>query len=90
MRKKERAEARADEFGLDCKIYTDYLKMLDEISPEVIHVCTPHYLHAPMTIEALKRDIFVFLEKPSCTNHDELSKMMEAEKSSRASVLYPS
>lgn len=84
--KKEKAEARATEFGIDCKIYTDYIKMLDESTPDAVHVCTPHYLHAPMTLEALRRDIFVFLEKPSCISQCELAELIEAEKRSRASV----
>ena len=46
--------------------YTDYKKMLDEVKPSVVHICTPHYLHAEMIIEALSRNINVLCEKPLC------------------------
>lgn len=46
--------------------YGDYLRLLDEERPDVVHVCTPHYLHADMVTEALKRNIDVLCEKPLC------------------------
>ena len=84
--KPEKAEARRDEFKLDCKIYTDYNEMLRSESLDAVHVATPHYLHAPMTIAALEKDIFVFLEKPMCISREEIAALLEAEKKSRASV----
>lgn len=84
--KPEKAEARRDEFKLDCKIYTDYYEMLECESLDAVHVATPHYLHAPMTIAALKKDIYVCLEKPMCISREEIAALLEAEKNSRASV----
>lgn len=84
--KPENAEKRKAEFGLDCKIYTDYYKMIDAESLDAVHVTTPHYLHAPMTLAALERDIYVCLEKPMCINREEIKALLEAEKKSRASV----
>ena len=60
--------------------------MLDEETLDAVHITTPHYLHAPMTLSALKRDIYVFLEKPMCITREEISTLIEAEKKSRASV----
>ena len=40
-----------------CKGYTDYKTMIDEIKPDCVHICTPHYLHAEMIIYALERGI---------------------------------
>ena len=84
--KSEKAEARRDEFKLDCKIYTDYYEMLEELPLDAVHVTTPHYLHAPMTIAALKKDIYVCLEKPMCINREEIAALLEAESNSKASV----
>jgi len=84
--KPENAEKRRAEFNLDCKIYTDYYEMLSAEKLDAVHVTTPHYLHAPMTIAALERDIFVCLEKPMCINREEITALFEAEKKSRASV----
>ena len=84
--KPERAENRKSEFGLDCSIYTDFDKMLKEVDFNCLHVTTPHYLHASMTIKALKKDINVFLEKPMCTSRQEIKDMLEAEKNSKGKV----
>ena len=84
--KPEKAEARRDEFKLDCNIYTDYYEMLKSEALDAVHVTTPHYLHAPMTIAALEKDIYVCLEKPMCINRDEITALLEAEKKSKASV----
>lgn len=84
--KPEKAEERAAQFKLDCKIYTDYYEMLEKEELDAVHVTTPHYLHAPMTIAALEKDIYVCLEKPMCINREEIAALFEAEKKSKASV----
>lgn len=75
----------ADRFSLECPVYTDYKKMLDEISPDCVHICTPHYLHAEMVLYALEKNINVLSEKPVCINARQLAELAEAhEKSSAA------
>ncbi len=64
------------------RTYTDYLQMLDEVRPEVVHICTPHYLHKPMTFAALEHGADVYLEKPAALNYAEGLEMLEAEKKS--------
>ena len=88
--KPEKAETRKAEFNLDCKIYTDYYEMLANEKLDAVHVTTPHYLHAPMTIAALEKDIYVCLEKPMCINRDEIRALFEAEKRVRRVSLYAS
>ena len=82
----ERAEKRRGEFAPDAKIYTDYEEMLNCEELDAVHIATPHYLHAPMAIEALKKDINVFLEKPVCINLQQLDELLSAEKSSKGKV----
>ena len=82
----EKAEARRKEFSLDAKIYTDYYEMLDGEALDAVHIATPHYLHTPMTEAALKKDIYVFLEKPMCISVEEISRLKAAEEKSKASV----
>lgn len=82
----ENAEKRKADFKLDCKIYTDYYEMLDAEKLDAVHIATPHFLHAPMTLAALERDIYVCLEKPMCINREEITALIEAEKRSKASV----
>lgn len=59
---RERAEKTAEQSGARC--YTDWHAMLREQNPDVVHICTPHYLHADMAIEAMKFGSNVFCEKP--------------------------
>lgn len=66
--------------------YTDYKKMLDEVRPDAVHICTPHYLHAEMVIEALSRDISVLCEKPLCIRAEDIPAILEAEKHSRGQL----
>ncbi len=82
----ERAEAAKAKFSLDARIYTDYDLMLASEKLDAVHICTPHYLHAPMAIAALERNVNVFLEKPICISTDEINALIAAEAASRASV----
>ncbi len=84
--KAEAARGKASLFGLDCRIYTDYYEMLESEQLDAVHICTPHYLHAPMTLAALERGVHVFLEKPMCINSEEADAIIAAEKKSTASV----
>jgi len=60
--KEARAREKAGQHN--CVYYTDYKKMLDSERLDVVHICTPHYLHMPMIIEAAKRRINIISEKP--------------------------
>ena len=73
----EKADKAAEKY--DCKAYYDYRKMLDEEHPDVVHICTPHYLHVEMAVEALSRDIHVLCEKPCAMNREELAKIKMAQ-----------
>lgn len=68
------------------KTYTDYKQMLETERPEIVHICTPHYLHAEMVIYALKLGINVFCEKPLCIKREEIDAVLEAEKNSTAQL----
>ena len=64
----ERAEALLETY---CKghesanhVYTDWHKMLEQENIDVVHICAPHMLHAPMAKEAMEYGCHVFLEKP--------------------------
>ncbi|MBP5207842.1 MAG: Gfo/Idh/MocA family oxidoreductase [Clostridia bacterium] len=65
-------------------LYTDYKKLIDEFHPDVVHICTPHYLHAEMTVYALERGVSVLCEKPLCISYEELEAVLDAEKKSAA------
>ena len=68
------------------KQYTDYVRMLSEVEVDVVHVCTPHYLHAEMVIMALQRNVSVLCEKPLCICNEELDAILIAEETSTAQL----
>ena len=80
----DKADAKAQENS--CKAYYDYVTMLNEEKPDVVHICTPHYLHVDMAVEALERDINVVLEKPCGTSVEGLKRLIEAEKASKGKL----
>ena len=70
----------------DVKGYTDYVTMFDEIKPDIVHICTPHYLHTEMILDSLKRDIHTLCEKPICIKEEDIPIILEAEKRSKAQL----
>lgn len=66
--------------------YTDYSEMLDKVKPDVVHICTPHYLHEDMIIKALNRNINVLCEKPMCITFEGIERILQAEKKSKAQL----
>lgn len=83
----ERAEAFSKEYtdGRACS-FALLDKMLAEVKLDVLHICTPHYLHVPMAIEALKRGISVFCEKPPAISMEQFNELLDAKEKYRASV----
>ena len=55
---------------------TDY-KQLDDLQVDAAIVALPNYLHAPVTIDLLKRGIHVLVEKPMALTVAECDAMME-------------
>ena len=81
------AQAVVQKYELgDLPIYTDYNMMLDTEKPDAVHICTPHYLHAPMSVAALERNIHVLCEKPLCISLEELKTLRAAVKKSHAQL----
>ena len=82
----ERAERRREEFAPAAQVFDDYSRMLREVKPDAVHIATPHYLHAPMAIEALDMGIHVFLEKPMAMKQEEIPALLAAEQRSPAKL----
>lgn len=45
-------------------LYTDCDEMLDQVHPDVVHICAPNYAHFSLCQKAIERGIHVFCEKP--------------------------
>ncbi len=56
---------------------TDYRLVLDDPQIDAVVILTPHSLHAKMVIEAIEADKHVFVEKPLCTNVEQLGSIIK-------------
>ena len=64
------AQLKKDGLGLDLSLipfYTDYRRMLDDadrLGIEAMQISTPDHMHAAMAINAMKKGIHVYVQKP--------------------------
>ena len=79
-----KARSIADEFrpygeaGSQAVAFDDLAAMLDATEPDVLHVCSPHALHAAHAIEAVNRGINVLIEKPMATSTTDARALLAA------------
>lgn len=74
--KLERAEEFLKAFGdTNSKAYSNLEEMLRHEQIDVLHICTPHYLHSSMALYAMERNINVFLEKPLAISYKQLQQL---------------
>jgi UDP-N-acetylglucosamine 3-dehydrogenase len=74
-------EQRAGEFAAKHDfgtVYTDLTSLLGAEQPDAVSICTPNYLHAPQSIQALESGTHVLCEKPMATNLTDAEAMKAA------------
>ena len=74
----EIAEAVAIETGATA--YSQYEDMLEAGGFDVLHICLPHFLHAPVAIAALSKGYHVLTEKPMATTIPDAENMIATAK----------
>lgn len=72
----ERANKVAEKYKV--KAYTDFSDLLADKDIDAVSVCTPNYLHAPISITALNAGKHVLCEKPMATSKEEAKAMIIA------------
>ncbi|WBB67711.1 Gfo/Idh/MocA family oxidoreductase [Micromonospora sp. WMMD812] len=60
--------------------YLNHRDLLDDLRPDVVHICTPHDQHVPVAIDALERGIHVLLEKPVAHTVADADRLIAAAK----------
>ena len=76
---------KADEFSKNYKnnkvnSYGSLEEMLEAEEVDVLHICTPHYLHVPMAIYALENGVHVFMEKPPAISREQFALLEESKR----------
>jgi UDP-N-acetylglucosamine 3-dehydrogenase len=76
----DKIESRAKESAeqYNAQAFTDYKDLLANADVDVISVCLPNYLHAEVSIAALKAGKHVLCEKPMATSVEEAENMIRA------------
>jgi predicted dehydrogenase len=72
------AKKVTDRIGKTPALFTDYRKVLDDKSIDVVSLATPNHWHALQTIWACQAGKDVYVEKPGSHNIFEGRKMVEA------------
>lgn len=80
----EKAQQFAEKYNVTP--YSSMEEMIDKEHPDVLHICTPHYLHVPMAKYALSRGINVFMEKPPAISLEQLEELKASVKASTAKL----
>lgn len=66
---------------------TDWHKIIEDKNIDLVIVATRHNLHAPITIEALKHNKNVHVEKPLCLNEKELNEIIKVAQNSKGRLM---
>jgi len=76
----ERLEEARTKWGIGCTL-TDYKQLLEMPEIDAVSVCTPNYIHAQPTIDALQAGKHVLCEKPMAINATQAAAMQAAAQS---------
>ncbi|AIQ47091.1 oxidoreductase [Paenibacillus sp. FSL R7-0273] len=79
---------QASAFGTlyGCGTVPDYHELLERKDIDVVHLCTPHFLHAQMAIDCLNAGKHVLTEKPLATDVPSARRIIEAADRSKGQL----
>ena len=75
----EHARVVSERFNIP-KVYVgrdSWKNLLDKEELDIVSICTPNYLHAPIVLKAIKNDCNILCEKPIAISREELSQIEE-------------
>ncbi|MEM2087233.1 MAG: Gfo/Idh/MocA family oxidoreductase [Thermoproteota archaeon] len=83
----ERAKALAEKYGLSqVSIYENYEELLKGNNIDAVSVCTPHHLHAEITVKAAEHGKHVLCEKPIAISLNQADEMIRACRRNRVKL----
>lgn len=90
-RSRSHMEAVREKYQLDAELFTDYEAMLSSGLIDAVMICTPHFHHPGMAIQAIEHGIHPMIEKPVGIFPEELdalTKSLQTHPAVKAGVLY--
>lgn len=82
---RERLERGVEKYGT--KGYEDFKEMLKDPAIDAVHICTPHYLHYGMIVEALDAGKEVVAEKPVTMTREQFEKLLTHQNAGKICVV---
>ncbi|MEW5883528.1 MAG: Gfo/Idh/MocA family oxidoreductase [Armatimonadota bacterium] len=76
-RNRDALERAAEQYGFE-EVETDWRKAVERDDVDLVDVCTPGHLHAPVSIEAARNGKTVWCEKPLANTIQEAEEMVAA------------
>lgn len=65
---------------VDIPFYSNIDDMLSTETLDCVHICLPHYLHAPVVSLCAKKGVHIFTEKPVALSYNEATTLFDLEK----------
>lgn len=83
----EKAEAMKRKYHLECEVFDDHQVMLDAgLGIDLVHVCTPPYVHCEIAVNSMNKGCNVLVEKPMAASLEECDRMLEAERENKVTM----
>ncbi len=71
------AQAKAEAMGIP-KAYGGYQALIDDPAVQVVHNCTPNYLHLPVNLAVIEKQKHIVSDKPLAMNAGEAKQLLDA------------
>ena len=81
---KARAKSLSEKYG--AKVFQTYENLIEDPDVNVVYLTLPNVYHAKSALDAIKKSIHVFSEKPPATDLDDAKKILKAVK--KAGIVY--
>ncbi len=75
----ELAKQKAEMYGIE-KVYTSVDELLADKDIDVVHNCTPNFLHKEINEKIIRSGKHLFSEKPLTMNYEEAKELLEIKK----------
>lgn len=73
-----KAQRFMEKYGLHCDVYENHADILPRTDIDLVDVCTPPYVHASISVNALRSGKHVVCEKPMAASLEECDAMLRA------------
>lgn len=80
----EKREQAAQKYN--CEVYETGADLIQNADVDMVDICIPTYLHTTHAVQAMKKGLHVFIEKPVCLNEAEAKLLLETEKQTGVKV----